>query len=236
MARAVAKAGPQRPADTLRQHAPVFDAFRAAILAELALIFLAGFHVQAPDVPTSGAVSDLADAWAAERTDDLIAELAETTRSGVATTIAAAGRHAPPAELATALAAASVFGAARAATIAETETVHAHRQGERAAAVVQGHDQKSWEPGECEICRGNADDGWIGVDGTFGSGHDAPPAHPRCGCSLAYRTRGAEKQVAPRLVAEARCPQCHRLLGRSVNAGAALWCQRCRAERVVAAS
>jgi hypothetical protein len=44
---------------------------------------------------------------------------------------------------------------------------------------------KSWLAGNCDLCMGNEDDGAIGLDESFSSGDDAPPAHPACTCSLA---------------------------------------------------
>ncbi len=77
----------------------------------------------------------------------------------------------------------------RADRLARTETIDAYAQGNlegyRQSGVVTG---KEWlfDGGTCEsnICPANVDDGVIGLDDTFSSGDDAPPAHPNCECAL----------------------------------------------------
>lgn len=77
----------------------------------------------------------------------------------------------------------------RAERLARTETIDAYAQGNlegyRQSGVVTG---KEWlfDGGECKsgICPTNVDDGVIGLDETFSSGDDAPPAHPNCECAL----------------------------------------------------
>jgi len=41
--------------------------------------------------------------------------------------------------------------------------------------------------GNCEDCEDNATDGDIDMDALFSSGHDEPPAHPNCTCTVEYR-------------------------------------------------
>ena len=82
----------------------------------------------------------------------------------------------------------AAFSATRAETIARTELAFANTngamQGYRASGVVTG---KVWLLGEeaCDECQGNADAGEIGIDESFPSGDDAPPAHPNCVCDVA---------------------------------------------------
>lgn len=90
-------------------------------------------------------------------------------------------------ELAELIGAAYAFSPERSLVIARTETAEADSQGTmigyRASGVVTG---KSWDPDAeaCPVCQGNAADGVIGLDETFSSGDDAPPAHPNCECSV----------------------------------------------------
>jgi D-arabinose 5-phosphate isomerase GutQ len=81
------------------------------------------------------------------------------------------------------------FSRARSETIARTELAFAHVQGNltswKASGVV---DRKQWVLGSehdlDDVCDGNAEAGVIGIDEEFPSGHQAPPAHPRCVCDL----------------------------------------------------
>jgi hypothetical protein len=82
----------------------------------------------------------------------------------------------------------------RAATIAEYELSSAYHDGAIDAAKLIGQQtgilvQVAWdiEPDACEICTGNFEEGWLDEGILFGSGDDAPPAHPNCRCSLSYR-------------------------------------------------
>lgn len=51
-----------------------------------------------------------------------------------------------------------------------------------------------------------------------------------------YAQYRASRQPALSVITQARCPDCHRLLARNVNADATLWCQRCRSEKSVASA
>ncbi len=85
------------------------------------------------------------------------------------------------------------FSDTRAGMVAQTEVNDAYNQGRIYTAVNAGFDQKSWDPdGEaCELCMGNVDAGWIGIDEDFPSGDFAPTAHPNCDCSIDFQ-KGAE--------------------------------------------
>lgn len=85
------------------------------------------------------------------------------------------------------------FSDSRAAMIAQTEVNDAYNSGRMATAIAAGFDQKAWDPdGEaCEICLGNVDEGWIGIDEEFSSGDMAPTAHPNCDCSIDFQ-KGAD--------------------------------------------
>jgi ferredoxin len=69
-------------------------------------------------------------------------------------------------------------------TIATTEI---HTEVEDAVLETlkdNGTEQVEWicEPGACETCQDNEDQGLIDIGDSFSSGHDNPPAHPNCRC------------------------------------------------------
>lgn len=75
----------------------------------------------------------------------------------------------------------------RAFVISNTETNRAMSQGQAASMKENGVTTNSWIPAggnTCEICNGNADDGYIPVGQAFSSGDTEPPAHPSCECYL----------------------------------------------------
>jgi len=76
----------------------------------------------------------------------------------------------------------------RANMIARTETAEALSTASLDNMTGMGIDGKEWVwPGtsDCEICADNAAQGVIPVGQAFSSGHQAPPAHPHCECTLA---------------------------------------------------
>lgn len=59
--------------------------------------------------------------------------------------------------------------------------------------------EKRWldyENGACDLCRMNADAGWIPFDQSFPSGDMQPLAHPYCRCDLLIRRAGSEEDQA----------------------------------------
>jgi hypothetical protein len=83
----------------------------------------------------------------------------------------------------------------RASLIAVTETGQAYEEG--SSQMVQGLSdrgltvEKSWlDVGDervCDLCSGNADDGWIPIDEPHSSGDMYPLAHPGDRCTELYR-------------------------------------------------
>lgn len=83
----------------------------------------------------------------------------------------------------------------RAHLIAVTETGDAYAQGE----LIVGRQlrdaglrmEKRWltagDERVCPICVPNEAAGWIAIDDTFPSGHEAPTAHPACRCDIEQR-------------------------------------------------
>jgi SPP1 gp7 family putative phage head morphogenesis protein len=100
-------------------------------------------------------------------------------------------------QLADTLSDAYAFSPQRARVIARTETAFADMQGNlegwKGSGVVK---QKVWlisnEENVCDDCQQNADAGPIGLDDTFPSGDDMPPAHPNCDCDVAPLVADAE--------------------------------------------
>lgn len=72
--------------------------------------------------------------------------------------------------------------------VATTETARAQSQASMAYYQQAGIDGVEWwtaPTDACPICLGNAAQGPIRRGQTFSSGEDAPPAHPRCRCTVA---------------------------------------------------
>ena len=120
------------------------------------------------------------------------------------------------------------FSRQRAGMVARTETATALGQGQRAAAIADGRDEKRWitqgasDPRVDQVCLDNEAQGWIPLGDPFKSGHDTIPAHPSCQCVCVYRHSGgsgvdAEEAMeddtaaaiaGARSVDEVRCPGC----------------------------
>ena len=83
------------------------------------------------------------------------------------------------------------FSEARAKTIVLTETAAAITQVEIATSASYGITEKTWHTSEDdlvdEIC-GDLDDETVGINESFSSGDDGPPAHPNCRCYIDYPT------------------------------------------------
>lgn len=216
---------------------PDLSAERDAIAAELRQTYLNAVIATDPNVDVNTDLVDRASEWALDRAGELITDIADATRDGVRELVASAvqdGRS--PQELRAALMDYSGFGRSRAETIGRTESAYALGQAQRGLAVDAGQDEKNWQGGECEECAGNEADGWIGIDDEFSGGVDTIPQHPRCTCTVIYRTKRLHTDSATATIVKvARCPEphCRRLLGRDVNVGAQLWCAKCREAKVV---
>ena len=87
------------------------------------------------------------------------------------------------------------FSDVRAGMIAQTEINDAYVFGRMELAREAGFEQKAWDPDgtdACELCQGNIDDGWIGMNDAFSSGDMAPTAHPNCDCSVDFQKGAPE--------------------------------------------
>jgi len=135
--------------------------------------------------------------WADTRAAQLITssgdggDLIEATRNLIRGTISEALDQGQTFDqLADTLANAYAFSPQRARVIARTETAFADMQGNLEGWKGSGKvKQKVWlisnEENVCDVCQENADAGPIGLEDTFPSGDDMPPAHPNCDCDVA---------------------------------------------------
>jgi F like protein len=75
---------------------------------------------------------------------------------------------------------------ARAARIANTESVAAYNGGVMEFGSQSGAVGKEWQgvDPQDDLCLGDIDDGIIDFNDSFSSGDDEPPAHPNCMCSI----------------------------------------------------
>ena len=83
------------------------------------------------------------------------------------------------------------FGTVRAEMIAQTEINTAYNFGRHEIAAAAGMGEKAWitESGNpCVTCQNNEGEGWIPIGQAFSSGDQMPTAHPRCYCSLDFRS------------------------------------------------
>jgi hypothetical protein len=83
------------------------------------------------------------------------------------------------------------FGTSRAEMIAQTEINNSYNFGRHEIAVAAGFGEKAWitESGNpCVTCEDNEAEGWIPFGQAFSSGDQMPTAHPRCYCSLDFRS------------------------------------------------
>jgi len=79
----------------------------------------------------------------------------------------------------------------RAQTIAQTEMRNSMARSENIEKRAVGMTRKKWNTQHDDRvdegqCRPNEGQGWIPVEDSFQSGHDAPTAHPRCRCNLLF--------------------------------------------------
>ncbi len=236
----VATSTPRRKAEDdygdLEDFEPDFGEDTDRLVRLLTQQFLDAYKSAAPNVAIDTGMRERAAQFARDRAGELIQDLSDATRDRIKELVAdAVGSGASPQELARSIRDDDMFGKARAQTVAVTESAFALGRGQRAAAEDMQQDEQSWiaEADACEECAANADDGWIGLDASYSSG-DSIPQHPNCRCDIIYRTSSVSGDDEEKAVkASVRCPDCHRLLGHSVNVGAELWCGRCRESKTV---
>jgi Phage portal protein/Phage Mu protein F like protein len=135
--------------------------------------------------------NEKAIAWAKEHSAELVTQINETTREGLAALVTRAEEDGlSNDELAGLISDYSGFDDARAELIARTETAFADMQGNlagwSASGVVEG---KRWIVGAgcCEDCQ-DMEGQAVALDESFdytGEEVDGPPAHPNCRCDCA---------------------------------------------------
>jgi len=148
-------------------------------------------------------------AWAESRTEELLDQIDETTRTRVLIVIrrAIGLRRSVDETVRDVLAfLADNHAGRRPALIAETEALDAYHRG-----VLDGHRElgataKAWRTRRdgcvCAHCAANEARGFIPLHRTFPSGHQRPLAHPNCRCWLVYR--GVSRKSV--LIAASRLP------------------------------
>jgi hypothetical protein len=167
------------------------------VIGELAATY-EHVYVAIADRPAKATLATHREAttFATRRAGDLIKDVSTATHDSVkvavANTIESGGTVR---DLKNTLRSDPAFGDARAAMIAQTETMNANGSATLGAYKANGTETKSWLAGgesECDLCSGNADEGDIPVDDDFSSGDDSPTAHPGCACTLMPGTVGEE--------------------------------------------
>lgn len=147
--------------------------------------------------------------WAQSHAADLVSGLTNTTRKALRDIIAEAEANGWSVQrLRDAIMESHAFSADRATLIATHELASADIMGNligwRTAVESFGVKlKKRWieapEENHCPACNENARAGAIGLDEDFPSGHQAAPAHPRCGCDLVAEVDDdADKVEGPR--------------------------------------
>lgn len=136
-----------------------------------------------------GMTGEDAAAYAAQKVNDLITGLDDTTLQSVADAVSTgiSERLGVPGTARLIKDVVDTMSTTRAEMIAATEMNDAMSQAFLKKLAANDIAYKQWilGPDPCEICEANAEQGAIPVDEDFDSGDDAPPAHPNCVCAVA---------------------------------------------------
>lgn len=217
-----------------------WEKYGAEVVAEISAAFILAAQAQAPEwTPTLA--QQAAQAWARARGAELLkldgeVNVVRLTQRRVGELVAQTIERGDSLQkLQKALREDFAFSRERAENIARTETATSLGVGGKAGAVSQGMDEKRWvTQGDSHVeaeCIANAAVGWIPINKLFPGGKDHVPQHNMCRCKTGYRhtpLAGPEADGPPRMLAEARCPRCRKMLETDVPAGTALWCRRCK--------
>ncbi len=176
-----------------------WDRHRRTVQAELRVSYLtalseAGFQ-ETVLLPAQQAAASYAQRAAAELLQVTGSRaLVSATREGVrAQVVRAIEEGIGPRQLANRLREDFIFSASRADMIARTEMAFANSQASLQSYQSLGHEGKEWlTAGDDRVdagkgptpCLNNEAEGAIALGKPFQSGHDAPPAHPRCRCTI----------------------------------------------------
>lgn len=173
------------------------DDFGKDVAAEITVSYEASLNaadfIATPILPTH----ELAVRYAQARAGELLSEngrfsIPAGTRDRVADLVAKAIADGDSMRaLKNALRNDNAFSASRAETIARTETSAANNRASLQAYTSRGVEGKRWmtsgfdvDNGQIGPCVENEAAGVIRLGDTFPSGDDAPPAHPRCRCTI----------------------------------------------------
>jgi HK97 family phage portal protein len=179
-----------------------WDDLEAKIAGELQVGFSEAMRgelnaLQVDDVALLGQVDSLAATWAATRAPQLLAQVSDTTSEGLHDLIQKAlDEHQTPEQFENTVRNSWLFSTRRAEIIAATEMTASHMQGLlqawKSSALVKGC---RWvtDNDPCKTCMDNAQAGVVKLGRAFPSGHNAPPAHPNCRCSLSPVLAGRAK-------------------------------------------
>jgi len=225
--------------------------FGREVIAELERAFALAFMAEVP-LANPGMVSVLAVEFARNRgaevlkpgysKDGKFLSITETTKHRVRELTARTIANGEGTQsLARAITRDFSFSAAKASTIARTETAKALGEGGLKAAVSKNRDQKRWltqgDGEETDECIANQDQGWIPIAEIFTSQVETVPQHPNCRCVVEYRTSAVhEAGLRPRaIVDEVRCPTCNSQVAKHHPEGTPEWCRKCKKEFVAGA-
>lgn len=88
-------------------------------------------------------------------------------------------------------------------TIAATEQRMATSAKNKAIAESRGQQWKRWltvgDNRVSDMDQANEREGWIPIDQEFDSGHQQPPSHPNCRCTVVYRTSAPDEAAEQRV-------------------------------------
>lgn len=172
---------------------------RRTVEAELRITFLASLaeqgFIDTPLLPAQQAAANYAQAAGAELLQVTGSRtVVNATREGVRGIVAQAVTDGiGPRQLANRLRDSFLFSPSRADMIARTETAFATSEASLKSYQSLGHQGKEWlTAGDDRVdagggptpCSDNEAQGPIALGRPFRSGHNAPPAHPRCRCTL----------------------------------------------------
>lgn len=205
------------------------EKFVPGAIEDLVASYSDALAAAAPDM-APGVVQRLAGQYAEARGAELVTGLEQETRKRMALVVEQSIREGEGiGTLQRSIRNDFAFSRQRATLIARTETTKALGQGQKAAAISQGRDEKRWFTQGDDLVREehlrNEGAGWIGIGDTFPSGEDTVGL-PNCRCNVAYRTAAIHDEPVTEGV-QHRCPTCHKAL--EVNKdGPGGWCRKCK--------
>lgn len=154
------------------------------LLAGMGVGIDAGQAIYKRDIGMSTAQADVMKA-AQKYSADLVTNINSTTRGRIQQSISTSLSLGEDQSAAAERIANIINDPDRAEVIARTEAVNSYNKGLMSFAGESGASGKEWQDvGAEDECADNSGEGQIGIDDTFDSGDDAPPAHPNCRCGM----------------------------------------------------